>query len=240
MWDISVATALVFGLTIVLDVTFRQVYSHEMIEGSPIFSWNVAAVFQSIVFPGLCVLSVAEKQFRGIWDIAHCSWDNKGDGTCGDMLFEELFCLAVVAYFARDCIVLCRDVSSNLRYFAHHFICGAATLFLFAFDASGGVTIVCVGIMGLEAGSFCMGRCLLNPSSATTYVYLCGMTISNFIAALVLPYILFFTSITDYRAWLIVATSTVLCAVRQLVCMQECARRFDDIQEAALAKPKVQ
>eukprot|EP01064_Diplonema_japonicum_P018592 TRINITY_DN27295_c0_g1_i1.p1 TRINITY_DN27295_c0_g1~~TRINITY_DN27295_c0_g1_i1.p1 ORF type:complete len:262 (+),score=22.34 TRINITY_DN27295_c0_g1_i1:67-786(+) len=210
-------SALSVALGIVVNTVYAALYSETLLDGSPLWSWYSATLYQAVSFPIISYLLVADKGFPEIRNMANCSWENAGEPRCGSMMYEEILMYMVISYFVKDMFVLLRNYHINVHFILHHLVCIIGSYVILNFSVNGGVSAFSLGITELEFGSFVMSRYLLNPSSPFLfYSYLVVMTISNLIAAIVLPYYLFAYSETNIQHVILVVTSVVLSVTRQL------------------------
>eukprot|EP01059_Diplonema_ambulator_P007156 TRINITY_DN1666_c1_g1_i4.p1 TRINITY_DN1666_c1_g1~~TRINITY_DN1666_c1_g1_i4.p1 ORF type:complete len:259 (+),score=49.25 TRINITY_DN1666_c1_g1_i4:66-779(+) len=225
------------ALGLAVNAVYSSLYPATLLDGSPLWSWYSATLYQAVSFPILCYLMVADKGFRSVEDIANCSWDNKGEERCGSMFYEECLMYMVISYFVKDMFILLKNYHINFHFIIHHLVCIIGSYVILGFPRNGGVTAFCLGITELELGSFAMSRYLLNTTSPFLfYTYVLIMTFSNLIAAIALPYVLFVKSDVDLRQVVLVVTSVTLSVTRQLALGNHCILWFKTNNESKKLK----
>ena len=203
------------ALNYIFESTFPS-SEHPHVDGNPRWGLYSARVYQAVLMPLVLIGIFKDKGSSSIPAISVCSWGDAGSELCGSLFWEDVLMHVTVSYFIKDTLILLREPGNNVMFLVHHAVCIIGSGVLFFFPDQGGVTAFNIGMVNLEFGSSLMCAAMLRPDSkARFWIYIVGMTVSNIIASIILPTVLFMNSTCDIRHYIMVLTSIILSYMRQ-------------------------
>eukprot|EP00933_Yihiella_yeosuensis_P056099 TRINITY_DN55105_c0_g1_i1.p1 TRINITY_DN55105_c0_g1~~TRINITY_DN55105_c0_g1_i1.p1 ORF type:complete len:286 (-),score=23.87 TRINITY_DN55105_c0_g1_i1:141-926(-) len=195
-------------LTLVLALTYtciaRAFLPHDMVDGSPRYSWLMALPIQGIAIP---ISAGAAWYLSGLtvneWLCA--SWKDLPDPNA-----QSFYLFLLCGYMAKDI-----PVGMDFQFAAHHVVCGLTAFYYLLADPSG---LFIAGATILEFGSSSNTILLLLPCSLSLYLHVVIMTLSNIGAFLLGVYYVSMQNVSIVPRVLVAAVIVGLCLARQHVC----------------------
>lgn len=224
-------------LGVLSQLVGRQIFSHEMLQGSARWTWLVGGWYQSFLFPYLALSAWSAWSYDlsdfllGTWpefqsgDADGATTTTNPTSSRSPMVYETLFMYCFFGFLAKDFIV-----KMNPIYFVHHAVCALAIMLWLFWPAPLPIGAAVAGCTIFELGSLSQTVFYLRGIEAwAEYFHFFLMSASNIAGVLCHGVVLWFFLPTTPILMRVLASaiSVGLASSRQLYCHENCKRLLE-------------